>query len=169
MLPTRTIPQYQDKPSDWRTFLDKASKGSIKALDTLSSANMAYMVALTSDPTAPETMQLDDYNMIVRERFPVDCPIASLQDFHDIALDHGWFAKPFRVSERQRHEPAAYRALWGRSTVAGSSLMNDAMLHCLEGWSANHLIECVDHYGADYDSRVVATAMLYLSSTWPGV
>jgi hypothetical protein len=168
MLRTRSIPIHDDDPDDWHTFLYKAAKGSIKAPDTLTYANMAYMVALTGDSTCPDTMHLDDYNAIVRERFPAECPVASLQHFHDIALDAGWITTPFRILESPRNSPSEYIALWGRRPVAESALLNDAMLHCLERWSADHFIECVDHYGAEYDSRAVTTGMLYLSLTWPG-
>lgn len=167
MLPTRSIPIFDDEPDDWHTFLYKASKGSIKALDTLTYANMAYMVAITGDPTSPDTLRLDDYNAIIRERFPPNCPVASLQDFHDLALDCGWLATAFRVSELPRHDPSAYVAIWGRSPVAESSLINDSMLYCLDCWSPDHFIDCVDHFGTEFDSRVVTTAMLYLSVTWP--
>lgn len=159
---------YDDDPGDWHTFLYKASKGSIKALDTLTYANMAYMVAVTGDPTSPDTMHLDDYNAFIRERFPPVCPIASIQDFHEIALGCGWIATPFRASPRALHEPSAYVALWGRPAVIESALMNDAMLLCLDCWSSKHFIECVDHYGTDYDSRMLTAGMLYLSVTWPG-
>lgn len=167
MLPTRSIPIYDHDPDDWHTFLSKASKGSIKAIDTLDYAYMAYMVALTGNSIAPMTMRLDDDNARIRERFPVTCPIASIQEFHDVANRHGWLSLPFRVSERPRHVPAIYVALWGRPPISASALMNDAMLHCLDGWSADHFIECVDQNGIQYDSRAVITAMLYLSVIWP--
>ena len=168
MLPTRSIPIFDDDPDDWHTFLYKASKGSIKAAETLNHANMAYMVAFTGDATSPETMHLEDYNALVRERFPKTSPVSSIQQFHDIALENGWIASAFRVSETPRKDAAKYVALWGRSPVKESELMNDAMLNCLGSWSPDHYIECVDHYGLDYDSRIVTTAMLYLSLTWPG-
>lgn len=169
MLSTRSIPIYDGEPDDWHIFLCKAAKGSIKAIDTLNYANMAYMVALTGNPTSPETMHLDDYKTLVRERFPETCPLSSIRQFHDIALDCGWIASTFRVSETPCNDPARYRSLWGRSPVKESDLMNDAMLHCLGLWSPEHYIGCVDHYGVEYDSRIVTTAMLYLSVTWPGI
>lgn len=169
MLLTRSIPIYNHDPDDWHIFLSRASKGSIKAIDTLDYAYMAYMVALTEDSTAPVTMHLDDSNARVRERFPATCPIVSIQEFHDVANHHGWLSLPFRVSERPRHAPAAYVALWGRPPISESALMNDAMLYCLDCWSADHFIECVDQNGIQYDSRAVITAMLYLSVMWPEI
>lgn len=167
MLQTRAIPIHDDdRRDDWHTFLYKAAKGSIKAPDTLTYSNMAYMVALTGDPTCPDTMHLDDYNEIVRQRFP-SCPIVDIQAFHDTAVEHSWIPKPFPVSESPRNPPDRYVSLWGRRPVAESSLMNDAMLYCLANWSAEDFIKCVDHYGAEYDSRMVTAAMLYLSLTWP--
>jgi hypothetical protein len=168
MLPTRSIPIYGDDPHDWHTFVYKAAKGSIKAVDTLHYANMAYMVAFTGDPTAPETMLLADYDALVRERFPQACPFSSIQQFHDVALDRGWAPRAFRVSETPRIDPGQYWALWGRLPAKESDLMNDAMLLCLGSWSPSHFLECVDNYGLDYDSRIVTAAMLYLSVTWPG-
>ena len=168
MLPTRAIPVCDDAPADWHTFLYKASKGSDKAVETLNQANKAYMVAFTGDTTSPESMHLDDYHVLVRQRFPASCPIATIQQFHDIAFNHGWIASAFRVSETPRNHPAEYVALWGRSPVNASELMHDTMLNCLYSWSPDHFIECTAHHGLDYDSRVVTTAMLYLALTWPG-
>ena len=166
MLRSRSIPIY-NHPEDWHTFLYKASKGSIEAVDTLDYANKAYMVAFTGDPSCPATMHLDDYNAMVREQFPLECPAASIQQLHDIAYEAGWIASRFCVSETPHNKATAYIALWGRQPVDESALMNDAMLHCLDRWSADHFIECVHYHGADYDSRVVTAAMLYLSLTWP--
>jgi hypothetical protein len=168
MLPTRSIPIYGDDPEDWHRFLYKASTGSIKAADTLNYANMAYMVAFTGDPSAPETMHLGDYNSLIRERFPKACPISSIHHFHDIAMDHGWIPSGYRVSEAPIRDPGNYVALWGRTPVRESELINDAMLNCLASWSPDHYIKCIDNHRVDYDSRIVATGMLYLSVTWPG-
>ena len=168
MLQTRSIPVYgDDHADDWQTFLYKASKGSIKAPDTLTYANMAYMVAFTNEPDAPDTVDLDDYNELVHERFPQACPVDSIQAFHDLACRCGWIANPFRVSLTPRNSPDKYVAIWGRLPVDETALMNDSMLHCLDCWSAAHFIECVDHYGAEYDSRMVTSGMLYLAVTWP--
>ena len=127
---------------------------------------MAYMVALTGDPTCPDTMYLDDCNAIVRERFP-KCSIPDIQAFYDIAVDCNWVNAAFRVSETPRNLPDCYNSLRGRRPVAESDLMNDAMLYCLANWSADNFIRYVDHYGAEYDSLLVTAAMLYLSVTWP--
>ena len=168
MLPTRTIPVYgDDHPSDWFTFLYKAAKGSIQAPDIVSDASLAHQVAITNDPTAPTTMPLDEYDRFIHQCFPLRCPAHSIQSFHDLALSHGWMEKPFRVSETPRNDPSNYVGLWGRNPVNHTALMNDAMLHCLECWSADHFLACVDHYQTDYDSRTVTAAMLYLSITWP--
>ena len=167
MLRTHSIPIHDDRPDDWHTFLYKVAKGSIKAPDTVNYSNMAYMVALTGDPTCPDTMHLDDYNAIVRERLP-KCSIPDIQAFHDIAVDCNWVKAAFRVSETPRNPPDCYISLWGRRSVAESDLMNDAMLYCLANWSADNFIHCIDHYGTEYDSLLVTAAMLYLSATWPG-
>lgn len=167
MLRTRSIPIYEDDPEDWHRFLYKAAKGSIKAPDILNYASMAYMVAFTGDQTSPATMDLKDYNNLLRERLPESCPSNSLQHFHDIALDSSWISHAFHVSESPRNKASRYRGLWGRRAVNESVLLNDAMLLCLEEWSADQFIECVSHYDLQYDSRVVTAGMLYLSLTWP--
>lgn len=167
MLRTSSIPIYEDDPEDWQRFLYKAAKGSIKAADILNDANMAYMVAFTGDPSSPSTMDLEDYNKLVRERFLSDCPAESIQHFHDIARNANWTMKPFRASESPRNKASHYLGLWGKRAVNESALLNDAMLLCLEQWSADHFIECVDHYDLAYDSRIVTAGMLYLSLTWP--
>ncbi len=168
MLPTQSIPMHDDDPEGWHRFLYKAAIGSIKAVDTLNYANMAYMVAFTGDPTSPDMMHLDDYNALLRKRFPAIPPVSSIQEFHDVAVDANWVTQPFRVSESPQNPASHYRGLWGRPAVDASALMNDAMLNCLEDWSANRMIECTDHYDTDYDSRMVTSGMLYLSLTWPG-
>ena len=72
MLQTSSIPQYtacSEPPEDWSRFLYKACKGSIKADDILVGASWAYMVALTGDQTAPETMNEGDYREIFAVHF----------------------------------------------------------------------------------------------------
>ena len=160
MLRTRAIPIHDDdRPDDWHTFLYKAAKGSIKAPETVAYSNMAYMVALTGDPTCPDTMHLDDYGVVVRERFPT-CPIPDIQAFRDMAVECNWVKAAFRVTEIPRNPAPHYVSLWGRRPVSESALMNDAMLYCLANWSADNFLECVDHYGAEYDSLLVTVAML---------
>ena len=167
MLTTRSIPIYEDDPEDWHTFLYKAANGSIKAVDTMNGADLAYMVALTKDPSAPETMHLDDYHALLRERFPAACPLDSLQQFHNLAVKHNWVAKAFQVSESPINDPFAYMGLWGRRAVSESALLNDAMLCCVQSWSAEHFMQCLQEHKLDYDARLVVCGMLYLTLTWP--
>jgi hypothetical protein len=167
MLSTRAIPLHEDDPEDWHRFLDKAAKGSIKAVDIVRYASWAYMVALTGDPTAPDNLDVNEYDAQLRMTFPKAPTVASLQEFHDTAHHANWFPRAFSVSAKPRSRSALYRGLWGRSAVDWSALANDAMLSCLESWSADHFIKCLSEYKPDYDSRLVVAAMLYLSLTWP--
>jgi hypothetical protein len=157
-----------DEPDDWHTFIYKASAGSIKAVETLNYANMAYMVDFTGDPDSPNTMHLDDYDALVRDRFPNDCPFPTIQQFHDTAVKHDWISKPIAVSETPYNSPAKYVAIWGCAAVNESALINDSMLNCLTNWSPDHYIECVRDFGLGYDSRNAVAGMFYISSTWPG-
>jgi hypothetical protein len=167
MLSTQAIPLHEEDPEDWHRFLDKAAKGSIKAVDILTHANQAYMVALTGDPAAPDSLHLDDYHARLRETSPNAPMVVSLQEFHDTAHHANWFPQAFAVCTSPRNPSALYRGLWGHRDVDASALANDAMLLCLEKWSADHLIKCLGEHGLDYDSRLVVAAMLYLSLTWP--
>lgn len=167
-LTTQTIPSYGgEPPGDWQTFLVKAAKGSIKAVETLQDASLAYMVALTGDPTAPETWNLSDYRALFERRFPQMPRPASLPALYDQALASHWIATPFRCSETPRNPRERYRNLWGRDAVNVTELLNDALLLCLEGWCAERMMACVDHYETDYDARLVVGGMLFLSLTWP--
>jgi hypothetical protein len=169
MLITRFIPNNfdDDHLDDWHTFLSKAAKGSIKAVETLDDASMSYMMAFTGDPTSPDTWKLTDYFALLRKRFPTTPPVACAQELHDMAVANDWLARPFRMSESAQNPPEHYCALWGRRPVKASALMHDAILLCLAQWSADHMIECVEHRDTQYDARIVTAGMLYLSLTWP--
>jgi hypothetical protein len=173
MLQTCLIPRYDaygESPEDWSRFLNKACKGSSKAPDDiLDGASLAYMVALTGDETAPETMLLDNYHATFRRAFPLHPPIKSLQEFHDVALGAKWIPHAFTVSPSARNPASHYCGVWGRAPVDWTNLMNDAMLLCLESWSADHCLKCEDEsqLGSTYDSRIVVATMLYLCLTWP--
>lgn len=169
MLKTRSIPVFGgDRPDDWHIFLYKASRGSIKAIDTLSRSSMAYMVALTGDPLSPATMQVGEYNELLKERFSPRPPVSTVQELQELAVKFDWIAEPFRVSDTPRNSPNVYCGLWGKRAVDCSALINDSMLMCLSAWAASHMIECTDHYDTNYDARMVTCGMLYLSLTWPG-
>jgi hypothetical protein len=175
MLQTSSIPQYDyatygRPPEDWNRFLQKACKGSIKAPDDiLTGAEFAYMVALTGDQTAPETMNEDDYREIFRRAFPTGPRFKCLQEFHDTVLRANWIPNAFTTSMVARQSESHYCGIWGREPVKWTDLVNDAMLLCLESWSADHCLKCEDEsMNSPYDSRKVVATMLYLCLTWPG-
>ena len=171
MLKTRSIPSYDYDEGlaeeSWHIFLYKASTGSVKASDTFNHANMAYMAALTGNWDAPAELPLDDYYVLVREKFPKTCPFGAIQQFHDTALKNDWMPTRFTVREQPANNSAVYAALWGREPVDQSELMNDAMLNCLAHWSADHYIECGNDRSLGFNSCKIVSAMLYASATWP--
>jgi len=167
MLLTRRIPLFEDDPGDWHDFIYRSSKGSIKAVDVLNYAAMAYMVDLTGDPESPSTLHLDNYKAKVCEVLSPTPVVLSLQDFHDIALHSNWIPEAFRISESPYNTAEKYQGLWGCRAVNWNALVNDAMLLCLKSWSAEHFIVCTDEYALDYDARVAVAGMLYLLLTWP--
>lgn len=168
MLPSREIPQYQDDSDDWLRFLDKAAKGSIKAEDCLHSADLAYMVALTGDPESPNKLDLGEYAEQFRLTFPATPPGNSIHELIERAVEHRWFPHLFCGSETRIHPDADYAQLWKRRRcVRTTALLNDALLHCLEHWSADDCLQCLDEYSVDFNSRTIVSGMLYLSFTWP--
>src|SRR5262245_34687566 len=92
MLPTGYIPQYreEDHPENWQRFIEKAANGSYKAVDMFQRAHIAYMVALTADPSAPEEMPLDRYDALFSERFPAAPPAGTAQELLEVALHQGY-------------------------------------------------------------------------------
>ena len=170
MLQSRNIPQYQDSwgGEDWHRFLSKASKGSYKAVDILTIADLGLMVALSGHEDAPETMSDNEYTQLVTDIFPHTAPVKAMQQFHDVAVERNWIPHPFRVSETPRNPPEHYVALWERHSVDWTALVNDSMLLCSSQWSAEHYFKCLEEDSTEYDARTVVAGMLYLSLIWPG-
>lgn len=168
MLENRFIPQFSDESEDWRRFLDKACKGSIKAIDMLGNADMAYMVDLTGDPSAPGTLELSEYAKLFETSFPRTCPAETTDDLIKIACTVGWFPHAFRIADCEV-DRLKYQSLWGNPPVKWSSLASDAVQVCFEEWSAQHCLICLEERSSDYNSLDVVAGMLYLSLTWPEV
>lgn len=138
MLPTSYIPQYQeeDHPENWRRFIDKAAKGSCKAVDIFQAAYLVYMVALSGDPGAPDEMSLDRYDALFSERFPAARPVRTAQELLEVAVHKGYYPQGFTVSSAPLLAADAYQKLWKRRTsVPPKILMNDAVLQCFSRWS----------------------------------
>ncbi|HQR43275.1 MAG TPA: hypothetical protein PLX97_11340, partial [Gemmatales bacterium] len=168
MLTSRTIPQHETDHADWHRFLYKAAAGSIKAVDIVEAANRAFMVALTDDPTSPSTWHLNEYANLFRERFPSTPPCQSTNELVTLACQQGWFPQPFHGEDRLHQHPEHYQKLWIRSrNVNWVHLANDALFSCLQNWSADDCLTCLEETACDYDSRKVVSSMLYLALTWP--
>src|SRR6266496_359198 len=116
MLPSGQIPQYEDEdhPEDWRRFLEKAAKGSYKAVEMLRAAHMAYMVTLTGDAQALDEMPLDQYDTLFRERFPSKAPAKTAQELFDLAFHCGYFSHKLSLTVGPRLPAHAYRNIWAR-------------------------------------------------------
>jgi hypothetical protein len=141
MLTVRHIPLNQQPPEDWNRFLYKAAKGSAKATDVLSYANMAYMAALTGDPTSPATLQLTDYQEILRDYFAT---LKKPDSAHHLAAtvdSNNWFAFKLHGHLSPPQESSSYSAIWSKG-------------------------RSVSQCSLDYNSHYVVAAMLLLALTW---
>lgn len=168
MLNVNYIPLYQNESEDWNRFLYKAAKGSVKATDVLSYAEMAYMAALTGDPKAPETLQLSDYHSTLRDYFATFDRPDSAQHLAEAIDCNNWFAIKLRGQLAAPKEAGTYSALWSRGrTVSEHTLLNDSICQCHSSWSADWLIQVIDgETSLDFNSLNVVAAMLLLAVTW---
>ena len=165
MLTSRAIPQYADDHADWHRFLEKVCKGSIKAHEMLSYADMAYMAQLTGDPEAPETLPVAEYKEMLRSRFST-APAETAQAIFDLGHSYGWFPHGSAIVTGDRLQTT--RNLWASGiSLPWGSLVNDSIHQCLANWSADGLMECMDESPLAYDAIRVTRGMLYLSLTWP--
>jgi hypothetical protein len=170
MLPTGYIPQYQDEdhPEQWQRFIDKAAKGSCKAVEMFQRAYMVYMVVLTGDPSSPAEMPLARYDALFSDRFPAAPPARTAQELLEAAVHQGYISEGFKVTTKLRLANNAYRKLWKRRTsVPGDVLMNDAVIECFNSWSPRLCANDFDPL--DYDSLAVVSGMLALCFTWPNL
>ena len=168
MLKSCKIPIHEDEPEDWQRFLLKAAKGSVKATEMLSGASMAYMVALTGDPAAPSTLDTKEYAELFRRRFPVAAPSDSVDSLIELGCRHGWFPQRFSGRQHALRDAGYYQNLWDKQRVVEwSDLAHDALVLCIEKWSAAHCLECLEEDSTRYNSRNVVSGMLYLALTWP--
>jgi hypothetical protein len=164
MLTSRHIPQHlMSEPGDWQRFLDKAAKGSYKAVEMLDAADLAYMSALSHDPRASRQ---DHYQSLFRKRFPRSPPASNPQGLFALCLKHGYFATPLRIEAAPRLPATAYCNLWAAGKpVPVDTLVHDAVLACFNRWSPDL---CIGEPGdTDYDSLAVVTSMLTFCISWP--
>ena len=167
MLTTISIPQYEEKDESWTRFLYKAGRGSAKATDILSNADMSYMVTLTNDSESPSTLDLKKYHLLFRNVFPNECPFTT-QEIIDFGVDSGWFPHGFVVTGDYRKENTVYENLWESNVELNwTVLINDAAQHCVENWSADDALKLCNISNLDFNAKLVVSAMLYLSLTWP--
>ena len=171
MLMTRSIPQYEDSAADWYHFIYKAAKGSCKARESLSHADMAYMAALTGNPNAPAELQLTEYGAWLRQRFPESPPASSPLELFEFAQSCNWFPVRAGPTYTRRNTNEHYKSLWRRNVaVPVDTLVGDALIQCVEVWSSDWLRNVLDSEDyLDYNSENVVTAMLMLGLTWPGI
>ncbi len=168
MLTSQLIPGHSEKSHDWHVFLYKAAKGSSKAIDILADAGTAYMVALTDDPHAPETLPLTEYRKTFLRTFLHIPQPASVQEIADAANKHDWF--PFLLDCWPAHvnTPDLYAKLWKRGeTVQERDLVHDAVHYCVSNWSGQEFHEHIGKHSLDYNSLTVVAAMIFLTLTWP--
>jgi hypothetical protein len=170
MLANSFIPQYEDEehPEHWRRFIEKAAKGSCKAVEMFRAAHISYMVALTGDPCAPSEMPLVRYDALFSGRFPAAPPANTAQELLEVAVHNGYIPQPFTVTVKPRLAAAAYRKLWKRRTsVSSDVLMNDAVIQCFNRWSPGL---CTNDFDSiDYDSLALVSGMLALCLIWPSM
>lgn len=157
-----------NEPEDWYRFLSKAATGSAKATDILSYADMAYMVSLTGNQTAPETLDLKKYEELFKSKFPDSPPSKSVDSLIGLGSKNNWYPHRFVGKQQYLRDLAYYQDLWGKKrNVDWEILINDAFMLCIDKWSAKHCLDCLEESSLDYNSLNVVSAMLYLSLTWP--
>lgn len=167
MLTSAWIPQYDDEHVAWSRFLQKAARGSCKAFDILLQADLAYMAQLVGDPRAPETIHLPDYQKIFCAHFPAVPPVKTIDSMIELACQQKWIPHRSSGATHPHNSPHVYQSLWKRATkVDPMVLLHDSMVECLERWSPQHCLACIDDCSLDYDSRNVVTGLLYLALTW---
>jgi hypothetical protein len=171
MLNTRSIPQFDDSAADWYRFLEKAAKGSCKAHEIVSHADMAYTAAVTGDPNAPAVLHRKEYGALLARRFPESPPADSPLELFEMGQASNWFPFHGRPAPTRRNANQQYKALWRRNvTVPVTALVGDALIQCGEVWSSEWLLNVLDSEDyLDYNSENVVTAMLMLALTWPGI
>ena len=157
-----------NEPEDWFSFLSKAAKGSAKATDILPYADMAYMVSLTGDQKAPETLDIKKYEDLFISKFPDSPPSTSVDSLIELGSQNDWYPHRFTGKQQYLKEQAYYQDLWRKKrNVNWTLLINDAFMHCIDKWSAKDCLNCLEESSLDYNSLNVVSAMLYLSLTWP--
>ncbi len=168
MLATKKIPQYGDDAEEWPRFLYKATRGSAKATYILSDADMAYMVDLTGDPESPSTLHLGDYKKLFCKSFPKLPPLATAQQVIDYGVRNGWFNSGFTASHTALKSDEEYTNAWSRNVELNwVTLVNDAIVNCLDNWNPEKAIEYLDISELNYDSCKVVSGMIFLSLSWP--
>jgi len=131
------------------------------ATDIVPYTNMAYMVALTSAPKAPETFETEEYENIFCEKFPTIPPSSSIDELIGIGSRNCWFPNKFVGKHNYINKESYYQNLWEKQIVVPwSVLINDSLLLCINNWSATHCLKCLDEGTLNYNSQKLVSAML---------
>lgn len=168
MLTGPYIPQFQGNAKTWERFLYKASKGSCKASDFLQDADLAYMVALTGDLDAPNSLDLMEYADRLCDHVESIPKPRSFADLRTVVLNARWIVVRTPLTACPRDIDVAYRALRSRSaSVSEQNLFHDALIRCYECWSGEWLWNTMQsETGLNYNSLNVVAAMMLLALTW---
>ena len=112
------IPQPKYEKCSWDTFLQKAAKGSYKAVDVLNLADLEVF-------TASKGMDLNPVDLV-----PGRTPFETFQAFVTQLIEDGLATDTFNGKETAIHERSHYDALWRRSKVVDEDdLLHDAAIH----------------------------------------
>lgn len=168
MLTGPYIPQFQGNTQTWERFLYKASKGSYKASDFLQHADLAYMVALTGDLDAPNSLDLMEYADRLCVHVDSIPKPGSFDELRTVVLNARWAAVRTSLTTRPRDIDVAYRALWSRgASVSEQDLFHDALIRCYECWAGKWLWNTMQSESGDnYNSLNVVAAMMLFALTW---
>lgn len=163
------IAQLDDDRKPWSRFLQKASTGSGKAVDWLSSADMALAERLGGRRLI-EKADLGEYDQTLRRALPGSPPFRTIQSLLEMAHAARIVSVRLRAHDHAFHDHAHYDRLWQRGAeVHQVELLHDAAHNAAQHWdgaSFRKLVGSVEDTSPGYNSQGVVAAMLYLSAVF---
>jgi hypothetical protein len=168
----QSIPQFfeQEEPAErWSTFLLKAAKGSVEAVEILTLAQFA-LAARLGGPGLITEGPAEECDRRIAGALPERAPFSDLQQFLDTLFESRYLSGPMAARPGPFRERTGYDALWRREVVAPShQLVHDAAFYCVENWSGDELLrlaETAEEEFTEYNSLDAVAAMLFWAVAW---
>lgn len=149
----------------WTRFIEKASKGSHKAVEILRMAEIAFLAERLGKVTE-QIWQLPEPELdaLLQKFILLESPFEHPDRLFQFLHHEDCLKTPVLQRQEQFYPREFYADLWRKSLqVEHDKLVHDAALHCAKNWSWSEYRQLSEvEEEANYNSQDIVAAMLFL-------